>query len=94
MFERNSLRPLDGGFYHYARLCNGLTADTFNERLFKHPVGVLSVRLCEMARWNSRSPERITRFSFGPLGPDACDRDRATLPKAPTCYPQSDENLA
>jgi len=74
----------NGGFYHCARLSNGPASDTFNEQLFMHQVGVPSGHLRYIARRDSGAPERITRFSFGPLGPDSYDGDMATLSKAST----------
>ncbi len=69
----------NGGFYHWGKLPNGLTADEFNERLFKHQAGILPGRLCDMARRHRGPLERFMRFSFGPLGPDSYDGDMAIL---------------
>ena len=69
----------NGGFYHWGKLPNGLTADTFNERLFKHQAGILPGRLCDMARRERGPLEHFMRFSFGPLGPDSYHGDIAIL---------------
>ena len=69
----------NGGFYHWGKLPNGLTADAFNERLFKHHAGILPGRLCDMARRDSGPLDHFMRFSFGPLGPDSYDDDIAIL---------------
>ncbi len=69
----------NGGFYHWGKLPNGLTADAFNERLFTHQAGILPGRLCDMARRRHGPLERFMRFSFGPLGPDSYDGDIAIL---------------
>ncbi len=66
----------EGGFYHWARLPNGLTGDRFNERLFAHRAGILPGRLCDMARRGEDGPlGPMMRFSFGPLGPDSFEDD-------------------
>ncbi len=67
----------DGGFYHWGQLPNGLTADTFNQRLFKHRSGILPGPLCDMRRrkTGTGSLEHFVRFSFGPLGPETYDND-------------------
>ena len=70
----------DGGFYHWARLPHGLTADEFNERLFQHKAAILPGQLCDMFRRGPVSPHsRFIRFSFGPLPPEAFDNDVAIL---------------
>ena len=69
----------NGGFYHWGKLPNGLTADAFNERLFTHQAGILPGRLCDMSRRHRGPLERFMRFSFGPLGPDSYDGDIAIL---------------
>ncbi len=71
----------NGGFYHWGKLPNGLTADTFNERLFRHQAGILPGRLCDMARRDGGPLEHFMRFSFGPLGPDSYDADMEILSK-------------
>jgi len=66
----------DGGFYHWGRLPDGLTGDSFNDRLFEHDAGILPGRLCDMARRAGDGPlEPMMRFSFGPLSPDSFDSD-------------------
>lgn len=66
----------DGGFYHWARLPNGLTGDAFNERLMRHDAAILPGRLCDMARRGDRGPlGRMARFSFGPLTAESCSSD-------------------
>jgi len=71
----------DGGFYHWARLQGGLTADEFNQRLFRHDAGILPGRLCDMARRQGDSSplDRFMRFSFGPLAPDSFESDMDIL---------------
>ena len=71
----------DGGFYHWARLPNGQTADAFNERLFRHSAGILPGRLCDMARRaGSDGPlDRFIRFSFGPLAPETYESNLQIL---------------
>jgi len=66
----------DGGFYHWLRLPDGLTGDSFNERLMRHSAAILPGRLCDMARRGDRGPlGRMARFSFGPLTADSCASD-------------------
>ncbi|MBS1718283.1 MAG: pyridoxal phosphate-dependent aminotransferase [Armatimonadetes bacterium] len=70
----------DGGFYHWGRLPGGLTADEFNERLFKHEAAILPGTLCDMFRRGSASPlASFVRFSFGPLKQESFDSDVAIL---------------
>lgn len=70
----------DGGFYHWGRLPGGLTADEFNERLFKHDAAILPGILCDMLRRGSGSPMKcFMRFSFGPLKPETFEGDVAIL---------------
>jgi len=62
----------DGGFYHWAKLPNEMTADKFNERLFQHKAAILPGHLCDMLRRGNDGPMgRFVRFSFGPLKRDA-----------------------
>ncbi len=66
-----------GGFYHWGRLPNGLSADEFNQRLFRHEAGILPGRLCDMRR-QPGEPSRLdefVRFSFGPLSADSFEGD-------------------
>ena len=83
----------DGGFYHWARLPQGLTADEFNERLFLYKAAILPGTLCDMfRRGNQASPHRhFIRFSFGPLKESSFDQDieilRACLVATPPPTP-------
>jgi len=67
----------NGGFYHWGLLPNGLSADEFNERLFKYDAGILPGRLCDMVRREGEdSPLHCyVRFSFGPLNQESFDND-------------------
>jgi DNA-binding transcriptional MocR family regulator len=66
----------EGGFYHWGRLPNNLTADEFNERLFQHEAAILPGALCDMKRRGAQSPlSNFMRFSFGPLKSDSFDED-------------------
>lgn len=67
----------EGGFYHWGRLPGGLTADEFNERLFKHQAAILPGRLCHMDRGNCL--DQFMRFSFGPLKQESFEEDVAIL---------------
>lgn len=71
----------DGGFYHWGRLPGSLSADEFNERLFKHDAGILPGTLCDMARRRGEDAplHRFIRFSFGPLGPESYANDMEIL---------------
>ncbi|TDI11801.1 MAG: pyridoxal phosphate-dependent aminotransferase [Acidobacteria bacterium] len=71
----------EGGFYHWGRLPGGLTADQFNQRLFRHDAGILPGPLCDMARRKGADCplDRFVRFSFGPLPADSFDSDMAIL---------------
>jgi aspartate/methionine/tyrosine aminotransferase len=71
----------DGGFYHWARLPGDLTADRFNERLFRHNAGILPGNLCDMARRKGdASPlDTFVRFSFGPLPPETYETNLTIL---------------
>ena len=65
-----------GGFYHWGRLPGGLTADQFNERLFKHNSAILPGRLCDMYRRDDNGPHsHYIRFSFGPLLAETFDEN-------------------
>jgi len=73
----------DGGFYHWCRLPEGMTAAELNERLFPHGAAILKGTDCDMARRGEASPLRnFFRFSFGPLGPDSFDSDVEILKRA------------
>ncbi len=66
----------DGGFYHWGRLPRGLTADQFNERLFRHEAAILPGKLCDMKRGAADSSlHNFMRFSFGPLKADSFEAD-------------------
>jgi len=67
----------EGGFYHWARLPQGLTAEEFNERLFLYKAAILPGTLCDMLRRGNRdSPHRhFVRFSFGPLKESSFEQD-------------------
>jgi len=66
----------EGGFYHWGKLPNGLSADEFNERLFKHEAAILPGKLCDMARGKGISSlDKFMRFSFGPLKAESFDGD-------------------
>ena len=71
----------DGGFYHWGKLPGELSADEFNERLFKYEAGILPGVLCDMARRRGESGPlyRFVRFSFGPLSADSFDNDMEIL---------------
>ena len=71
----------DGGFYHWGKLPNGLTAEEFNERLFRHKAGVLPGRLCDMNRTEGEPSvlDHFVRFSFGPLEGDSFEEDMSIL---------------
>ena len=73
----------EGGFYHWCRLPEGLTAEALNQRLFKRGAAILKGVDCDMARRGDASPLRsFFRFSFGPLKPDSFDADIAILKEA------------
>jgi aspartate/methionine/tyrosine aminotransferase len=66
----------DGGFYHWCRLPGDLTAEEFNQRLFKRGAAILKGTDCDMARLGDDSPlANFFRFSFGPLSPESFDSD-------------------
>ena len=73
----------DGGFYHWGMLPGELSADEFNERLFKYEAGILPGVLCDMARRRGEAGPlyRFIRFSFGPLSPDSYENDMEILAK-------------
>lgn len=66
----------DGGFYHWAKLPNGLTAAEFNRRLFEHQAAILPGPLCDMTRSGDQGVlGQFIRFSFGPLPAESFARD-------------------
>ncbi len=70
----------EGGFYHWCRLPEGLTADALNQRLFEQGAAVLKGTDCDMARRGEASPlDRFFRFSFGPLAPESFESDVSIL---------------
>lgn len=71
----------DGGFYHWGTLLGGMTADDFNEHLFKENAAILPGRLCDMHRRRGADAphERYLCFSFGPMGPNDFAEDAAIL---------------
>ena len=73
----------DGGFYHWCRLPNGLTAAELNDRLFPLGAAVLMGTDCDMARRGDASPLRnFFRFSFGPLDPNDFAEDISLMERA------------
>jgi aminotransferase len=73
----------EGGFYHWCKLPEGLTADVLNQRLFKSGAAILKGTDCDMARRGKASPlTRFFRFSFGPLKPESFDEDIAIMKDA------------
>ncbi len=71
-----------GGFYHWARLPEGLTGDSVNELLFAHEAGILPGRLCDMSRPAGGGPsslDNMFRFSFGPLSAESYKSDMEIL---------------
>ncbi len=70
----------DGGFYHWCRLANGMTAEELNQRLFPLGAAILKGTDCDMARRGAESPlATFFRFSFGPLAPDSFEGDLEIL---------------
>jgi aspartate/methionine/tyrosine aminotransferase len=66
----------DGGFYHWCRLPESITAEELNRRLFPHGAAVLMGTDCDMERLGDASAlRRFFRFSFGPLAPESFDAD-------------------
>ena len=70
----------DGGFYHWGRLPDGLTAREWNRRLFGYQAAILPGILCDMLRRGDDGPHGdLFRFSFGPLRPDSFEENLAIL---------------
>ena len=73
----------DGGFYHWCKLPNDLTAEQLNERLFKKGAAILKGTDCDMHRLGNHSHlKHFFRFSFGPLLPNSFDTDIKILTEA------------
>jgi aminotransferase len=74
----------DGGFYHWGRLPDGMSADEFNQRLFAHKAAILPGRLCDMNREaGAASPlDTFMRFSFGPLKAESFEGDVEIISEA------------
>ena len=73
----------NGGFYHWCKLQNDLTAEELNERLFKKGAAILKGTDCDMHRMGDASHlKHFFRFSFGPLLPDSIDNDIKILAEA------------
>ncbi|HRF60823.1 MAG TPA: pyridoxal phosphate-dependent aminotransferase [Fimbriimonadaceae bacterium] len=76
----------EGGFYHWGRLPGGLSAEAFNERLFRHEAAILPGTLCDMLRRGPASPlANFMRFSFGPLKAESYESDVAILRACASC---------
>ena len=70
----------NGGFYHWCKLQNGLTAEELNERLFKKGAAILKGTDCDMHRMGEASHlKHFFRFSFGPLLPESIESDISIL---------------
>ena len=73
----------EGGFYHWCRLPEGMTAADLNHRLFPAGAAILKGTDCDMARRGAASPLRsFFRFSFGPLAPESFEGDIEILRRA------------
>lgn len=73
----------DGGFYHWCQLPDGITAEAFNQRLFKEGAAILKGTDCDMARLDDESPlKNFFRFSFGPLAPESFESDIEIMKRA------------
>lgn len=73
----------DGGFYHWCKLPGKLTAEEFNQRLFKDKAAILKGTDCDMLRLGDKSLLRqFFRFSFGPLELESFDEDVEILKRA------------
>ena len=73
----------NGGFYHWCKLPNNLTAEELNERLFIKGAAILKGTDCDMHRLGDDSHlKHFFRFSFGPLLPDSIDNDIKILADA------------
>ena len=75
----------DGGFYHWCKLPEDLSASELNERLFPHGAAILKGTDCDMGRREDQFPlKQFFRFSFGPLMPDSFEADIQILKNALT----------
>ena len=73
----------DGGFYHWCKLPDTLTAEKLNEKLFQKGAAILKGTDCDMHRLGDTSHlNHFFRFSFGPLLPDSYDNDIKILGEA------------
>lgn len=72
-----------GSFYHWCRLPGNMTAEQFNQQLFKHGAAVIKGEDCDMARLGEKSSlKNFFRFSFGPLKPDSFETDIDIMKRA------------
>ncbi|MCB9030058.1 MAG: pyridoxal phosphate-dependent aminotransferase [Deltaproteobacteria bacterium] len=70
----------NGGFYSWGKLPGKMTADQFNEKLFKHNAAILPGRLCDMLRREEKSPlAQWFRLSFGCLEQNSFEKDAEIL---------------
>ena len=75
----------EGGFYHWCKLPEDLSASELNERLFPHGAAILKGTDCDMGRREDQFPlKQFFRFSFGPLMPDSFEADIQILKNALT----------
>lgn len=75
----------NGGFYHWCKLPDSMSADEFNRNLFRDKAAILPGPLCDMARGGEgyRSPlNNYFRFSFGPLKPESFERNIEMMRRA------------
>ena len=73
----------NGGFYHWCKLKNGMTAKDLNSILFKSGAAILKGNDCDMERKGKNSLlNNFFRFSFGSLHSDSFDDDIKILSKA------------
>ncbi len=73
----------EGGFYHWCRLPEGLTAEALNQKLFSAGAAILKGSDCDMARRGKESPlASFMRFSFGPLPEESFAADVKILAQA------------
>jgi len=73
----------DGGFYHWCKLKNGMTAQDLNDVLFKSGAAILKGSDCDMRREAEKSTlKNFFRFSFGSLHPDSFKSNTEILSRA------------